>query len=109
MSAHNDLAFPIAAVVVGLWCESGTLHELCLAHLCQACPYLLPLYCDRTPSQSTDDYYKLVTRARVKARVKVTVNFRVIFRARMRFRVRVRARVKVRVRVRVKVNQGIYD
>lgn len=58
--AHQqDTAFPIAAVIVGLWKNFPEFGELFLAHVYAKCPYLVPCYIPKPTSGTMDaDYYR---------------------------------------------------
>lgn len=58
MTSKHETAFPIGAIVVGLWQKFPVVGELFLAHLQALCPYVLPLYAVRQKDQSTLDYHR---------------------------------------------------
>lgn len=57
VSSSHVAAFPISAVIVGLWKEFPTFGELFLAHCYVKCPYLVPYHLPRSEGQSDIDYY----------------------------------------------------
>ncbi|GFO21692.1 nucleoporin gle1-like [Plakobranchus ocellatus] len=58
VSSLHESAFPIAAVILGLWCEFPMVGSLFLAHLQALCPYVLPYYHTRQEGQSNADYHR---------------------------------------------------
>lgn len=58
VSSKPEMAFPIAAIVVALWNEHTDFGELVLAHLHEACPFIVPIFPLRQKDQSNEDYYK---------------------------------------------------
>ncbi|XP_032683925.1 nucleoporin Gle1 isoform X2 [Odontomachus brunneus] len=58
VSSKPEMAFPIAAIVVALWNEHTDFGELVLAHLHEACPFIVPVFPLRQKDQSNEDYYK---------------------------------------------------
>ena len=53
-------AFPIAAVVLGVWSSFPDVGELLMAHMYTKCPYTVPFYIPKTKEISTPEYCKLV-------------------------------------------------
>ncbi|XP_014474117.1 PREDICTED: nucleoporin GLE1 [Dinoponera quadriceps] len=58
VSSKPEMAFPIAAIIVALWNEHNDFGELVLAHLHEACPFVVPIFPLRQEGQSNEDYYK---------------------------------------------------
>jgi len=58
LSSKSEMAFPVAAIIVALWNDHTDFGELFLAHLYQACPFLVPIFMLQQEGQSNEDYYK---------------------------------------------------
>ncbi|XP_012521807.1 nucleoporin Gle1 [Monomorium pharaonis] len=58
VSSKPESAFPVAMIVVALWNEHPDFGELFLAHLHEACPFIVPLFLQQQEGQSNEDYYK---------------------------------------------------
>ncbi|KAK3804425.1 hypothetical protein RRG08_006724 [Elysia crispata] len=58
VSSLHESAFPIAAVLLGLWCEFPIVGDLFMAHLQALCPYVLPYYHTRQEGESSADYHR---------------------------------------------------
>ena len=57
VSSSPESAFPVAAVVIGVWSSFPDVGELILAHLHKACPFLVPFNIPRTEGTSDVEYY----------------------------------------------------
>ncbi|GFR97793.1 nucleoporin GLE1-like [Elysia marginata] len=58
VSSLHESAFPIAAVLLGLWCEFPIVGDLFMAHLQSMCPYVLPYYHFRQEGETVADYHR---------------------------------------------------
>jgi len=58
VSANRATAFPIAAVIVRLCQDFADLLPLVLGYFYARCPYLVPYYPARLPSQTTEEYHR---------------------------------------------------
>ena len=58
ISGNAEAAFYYAAIILALWIDFPVFGKLLLAHLHRQCPYLVPIYLQRLPDQSDEDYYK---------------------------------------------------
>lgn len=58
VASNHKAAFPISAVVVGIWSEVPDLGDLILAHFYSTCPVLVPLYVPKSKDMSEADYMK---------------------------------------------------
>lgn len=57
VSSSHKAAFPIAAVIVGLWSKDEAFGELLLGHFFAKCPSLVPYHMSRQQGQSDQEYY----------------------------------------------------
>ncbi|ESO97958.1 hypothetical protein LOTGIDRAFT_209149 [Lottia gigantea] len=60
VASKHETAFGIAAVTVGIWCNSPDFGDLILAHFHQACPYTVPVSLPKLDEQSIETYHKLL-------------------------------------------------
>lgn len=60
MSSNPKTAFPYAAVMISLMNSDSELKDLILGYFYIQCPYLIPYYPAKQPSQNTEDYFGLV-------------------------------------------------
>ncbi|RUS77866.1 hypothetical protein EGW08_014379 [Elysia chlorotica] len=58
VSSLHESAFPIAAVLLGVWCEFEIVGKLFLAHLTARCPYVLPYYHTCQEGETSADYHR---------------------------------------------------
>ncbi|XP_055627521.1 mRNA export factor Gle1 [Toxorhynchites rutilus septentrionalis] len=58
ISSNAPAAFPIAAIVVGLWQKYPDFGKFFLAYLHKECPYLVPYFLPQLEGQTQDDYLK---------------------------------------------------
>lgn len=58
ISSNAPAAFPIAAIVVGLWQKYPEFGKFFLAYLHKDCPYLVPYFLPLLEGQSQEDYLK---------------------------------------------------
>lgn len=56
MASHFEAAFPIAAVVSGIWEQHQEVGDLILAHLYKKCPYVVPHYPAMKEGMAVEDY-----------------------------------------------------
>ncbi|CAN8015117.1 unnamed protein product [Ixodes persulcatus] len=59
INSNADSAFPVAALAVGLWCKFPEIGDLLLGHFYLRCPFLVPVFFRKDPSQSETDYLSL--------------------------------------------------
>ena len=60
VSAHFEAAFPIAAVILGVWSRHPNLGDFLLSHFHDVCPILVPLQIPTPPKISEKDFKKCV-------------------------------------------------
>ncbi|XP_058832669.1 mRNA export factor Gle1 [Topomyia yanbarensis] len=60
ISSNAPAAFPIAAIVVGLWQKYPDFGRFFLAYLHKECPYLVPYFLPQLEGQSHEDYFKSI-------------------------------------------------
>ncbi|KAG0431542.1 hypothetical protein HPB47_021687 [Ixodes persulcatus] len=58
INSNADSAFPVAALAVGLWCKFPEIGDLLLGHFYLRCPFLVPVFFRKDPSQSETDYLR---------------------------------------------------
>lgn len=57
VSSSHSSAFPIAAVIVGIWSSFPDIGDLILAQFCDQCPFLVPFYIPRTAELTDVEYF----------------------------------------------------
>ncbi|CAH3128846.1 unnamed protein product [Pocillopora meandrina] len=57
VSSSHSSAFPIAAVIVGIWSSFPDIGDLVLAQFCDQCPFLVPFYIPRTAELADVEYF----------------------------------------------------
>lgn len=60
ISSNASAAFPIAAIIVGLWQKYPEFGNFFLAYLHKDCPYLVPYFLPQLEGQSQEDYLKSI-------------------------------------------------
>ncbi|XP_065085520.1 mRNA export factor Gle1 [Ochlerotatus camptorhynchus] len=60
ISSNASAAFPIAAIIVGLWQKYPEFGKFFLAYLHKECPYLVPYFLPQLEGQSQEDYLKSI-------------------------------------------------
>ncbi|XP_064578523.1 mRNA export factor GLE1-like [Zonotrichia leucophrys gambelii] len=60
VSFHHDSAFPIAAVLSGIWELHPRVGDIFLAHLHKKCPYSVPFYPARKEGTSMEEYQRML-------------------------------------------------
>ena len=60
VSSHFEAAFPIAAVILGVWSRHPNLGDFLLSHFHDVCPILVPLQVPTPPKISEKDFKKCV-------------------------------------------------
>lgn len=58
VSSLHESAFPISAVLLGLWCEFPIVGNLFMAHLQSVCPYILPHYHTHVEGETSVGYHR---------------------------------------------------
>ncbi|KAK3721642.1 hypothetical protein QZH41_003664 [Actinostola sp. cb2023] len=58
VSSNHNAAFPLASVVIGIWCAFPDVGELVLGHFYSQCPFLVPMYMPQPEGMSDKDYFK---------------------------------------------------
>lgn len=57
VSSSHSSAFPIAAVIVGIWSSFPDIGDLILAQFYDQCPFLVPFYIPRTAELTDSEYF----------------------------------------------------
>lgn len=59
MASNVEIAYPVAALAVGLWCRFPDLGDILEGHFYKRCPALIPVFFSRSAVASNSEYLRL--------------------------------------------------